>query len=275
MSIIPTNPLKRQRTTTPWQMYASDQYARFPVLSTAPVGPSEGWLYFDDGTNTANGNAGLRKYDGTAWVDVGGIENGVLTVTSLITGNINFDVLGSAPTPAAAGMLYVDDGSNTAGGDVRMRLYNGTAWNDVGLRQTNGTWTPVFTPGSGTLPLTLNRSGYVRTGNLVTIWMYVIIGTATGPPSGTLVISGLPYAAANNFPGTGAFTQAPMVVQGQNNADTLLLYARLTENLNTVSVVTLTLANPSVVGTGTAADQLNTGSVCLYQGQYLTDEAFV
>ena len=41
------------------------------VLSTPPTNPSEEDLYLDDGTNTASGTLGFRRYDGSAWEDFG------------------------------------------------------------------------------------------------------------------------------------------------------------------------------------------------------------
>lgn len=41
-------------------------------LSAAPSSPVAGQVYLDDGTNTSHGNPGLRRYTGTAWVDLGG-----------------------------------------------------------------------------------------------------------------------------------------------------------------------------------------------------------
>lgn len=41
------------------------------VLSTPPINPSEEDLYLDDGTNTASGTLGFRRYDGSAWEDFG------------------------------------------------------------------------------------------------------------------------------------------------------------------------------------------------------------
>ena len=41
------------------------------VLSTPPTNPSEEDLYLDDGTNTASGTLGFRRYDGSSWEDFG------------------------------------------------------------------------------------------------------------------------------------------------------------------------------------------------------------
>lgn len=38
--------------------------------STPPSSPKSGQIYVDDGTNTANGQIGLRYYTGTNWIDI-------------------------------------------------------------------------------------------------------------------------------------------------------------------------------------------------------------
>ena len=63
--------------------------------STAPSSPSAGDVYLDDGTNTASGKLGLRRYNGTAWEDFGlqglsGVTLGSLgdvSITSVASGD--------------------------------------------------------------------------------------------------------------------------------------------------------------------------------------------
>ncbi len=38
--------------------------------NTAPTEPWKGQIYIDDGTNTADGNIGMRYYSGTEWIDL-------------------------------------------------------------------------------------------------------------------------------------------------------------------------------------------------------------
>lgn len=276
MSIIPTNPLKRQRTTTPWQMYASDQYARFPVLSTAPVGPSEGWLYFDDGTNTANGNAGLRKYDGTAWVDVGGIENGVLTVTSLVTGNVNYDVLSSAVSPPAAGMVYYDDGTNTASGNPGLRAYDGSAWQDVSLQTANGELTSLdmLAATSGTFNVdSASRAFWTRNGNVVTVQFY-LIWTAKSSPMGTVTVTGaLPYKAVAR---TGSFF-SPVIITATDGfvlgSTRPLTAGRVTDNTSVITLLKFASDTDQSLQTLDGTELANSGT---FYGTitYLTADVF-
>lgn len=40
------------------------------ALSSAPASPTTGQIYLDDGTNTASGAPGWRRYSGAGWVDV-------------------------------------------------------------------------------------------------------------------------------------------------------------------------------------------------------------
>lgn len=49
---------------------------RMTERSTEPSSPTSGDMYLDDGSNTASGNLGWRRYDGTAWEDVGATAGG-------------------------------------------------------------------------------------------------------------------------------------------------------------------------------------------------------
>ena len=44
--------------------------------SAAPTSPASEDIYMDDGTNTASGNPGWRRYNGAAWEDVGATSGG-------------------------------------------------------------------------------------------------------------------------------------------------------------------------------------------------------
>ncbi len=44
----------------------------FTARATAPSSPSAGDVYFDDGSNTTNGQPGMRYYTGAAWQDLSG-----------------------------------------------------------------------------------------------------------------------------------------------------------------------------------------------------------
>lgn len=45
---------------------------RITPKSTEPISPTENDIYLDDGTNTASGEVGFRRYTGAAWEDIGG-----------------------------------------------------------------------------------------------------------------------------------------------------------------------------------------------------------
>jgi len=68
-----------------------DQVRSVTALSAAPPDPSEHDVYLDDGTNTASGNPGWRRYNGAAWEDVsagasgsgGGLVNTLAELTAL------------------------------------------------------------------------------------------------------------------------------------------------------------------------------------------------
>ena len=77
-----------------------------------------------------------------------------------------------------------------------------------------GTFTPAYTAGSGSITLSTADGYYTRIGNLVYVTIKMI-ASAISSPSGTLVISGLPVASANNTggEGIGAVVHKNLVIQ--------------------------------------------------------------
>jgi len=77
-----------------------------------------------------------------------------------------------------------------------------------------GTFTPAYTAGSGTITLSTAEGYYTRIGNLIYVTIKMI-ASAISSPSGTLVISGLPVASANNTggEGVGAVIHKNLVIQ--------------------------------------------------------------
>ena len=77
-----------------------------------------------------------------------------------------------------------------------------------------GTFTPAYTAGSGSITLSTAEGYYTRIGNLIYVTIKMI-ASAVSSPSGTLVISGLPVASANNTggEGVGAVVHKNLVIQ--------------------------------------------------------------
>jgi len=77
-----------------------------------------------------------------------------------------------------------------------------------------GTFTPAYTAGSGTITLSTADGYYTRIGNLIYVTIKMIASSISSP-SGTLVISGLPVASANNTggEGVGAVIHKNLVIQ--------------------------------------------------------------
>ena len=77
-----------------------------------------------------------------------------------------------------------------------------------------GTFTPAYTTGSGSITLSTADGYYTRIGNLVYVTIKMIASSVSSP-SGTLVISGLPVASANNTggEGVGAVVHKNLVIQ--------------------------------------------------------------
>jgi len=68
--------------------HADDPPLNVTARSAAPTAPASGDIYLDDGTNTASGNPGWRRYTGSAWEDItaaapgGGVGSGVIKTLS-------------------------------------------------------------------------------------------------------------------------------------------------------------------------------------------------
>ncbi len=72
-----------------------------------------------------------------------------------------------------------------------------------------GTWTPAFTPSTGSFTSISYNSGtaatYIKIGNVVTIWLRIYIGSInTSGASGSLRLSGLPFTAKSGVSIDGA-----------------------------------------------------------------------
>jgi hypothetical protein len=72
----------------------------------------------------------------------------------------------------------------------------GTGTSELLADYEEGTWTPVLTPASGTITPNTDYTGgtYTRIGNLVTVNGCVYV-TSVSSPTGTLTITGLPFAS--------------------------------------------------------------------------------
>jgi len=119
------------------------------AVSSAPSNPESGQIYLDDGTNTDSGKPGFRYYNGTSWFSMGSGDDIYLHVdgTNVMDAPIDFGTTAtllnvaaqsSAPGSASTGYIYLDDGTNTDCSNEAFRIYNGSAWEDVGLKIVAG-----------------------------------------------------------------------------------------------------------------------------------------
>jgi hypothetical protein len=79
----------------------------------------------------------------------------------------------------------IDFSANTPAAGMTSELLN---WYE------QGTWTPAYVMDSGSVTYTTQNGIYTRVGNVVTVNFWVVVNTIASP-SGTLRISGLPFAA--------------------------------------------------------------------------------
>lgn len=93
-------------------------------------------------------------------------------------------------------------------------VWNGTAWISPSVTYTQGVWSPLFVPTTGTITLDpANATGiWSRIGNTVTVVGHFRV-LAINAPTGGLTITNLPFAPVAGFEGAACVT-----VGGLNNA---------------------------------------------------------
>lgn len=89
---------------------ASEPPLNVTERSTAPSAPAAGDIYLDDGTNTATGSPGWRRYNGAAWEDVGATGAGG-TDAAAIHHNVASEIhsITEKVTPVSADEIIIED----------------------------------------------------------------------------------------------------------------------------------------------------------------------
>lgn len=216
-------------------------------------------------------------------------QNSTATFPTSATNNADF-VMKGAVNQSVAGIKTFSDttdaSSATVGGAVfsggiavAKQLFSGSAvisttgmkFKDTGAGSTTitwyeeGTWTPVLAFSTlGTATLTTNICRFTRIGNRVCL--SGIIEITKGTASGTLTLTGLPYASSN--PG-GSFNQSlnVLVLIGVTfPANRTCVGCYVSNNSQTMNPVFQT-TNAAVVQVVTAADLAASSQFC-FEGQY-------
>ena len=132
----------------------------------------------------------VTDFDDFARTAVSGSNIVKLTTTTLSGSNIRGDNVESSSVSGtdvfAGNGVYI---GGTAAGN-RLDAYN------------EGTWTPAFTLGSGSVGYATQSGYYTRIGNLVYATFEIELNSNSSA-AGAMTIGGLPVAAANNAGGTG------------------------------------------------------------------------
>lgn len=86
-------------------------------------------------------------------------------------------------------------------------VWNGTAWISPSVTYTQGVWSPLFVPTTGTITLDpANATGiWSRIGNTVTVVGHFRV-LAINAPTGGLTITNLPFAPVAGFEGAACVT---------------------------------------------------------------------
>ena len=158
-----------------------------------PNPATQGALYYDNGTNTVNGDPKLRAYNGAAWSDFRMTSDASMTTEDLVIGAaITLTELAAAPT-GADGKIYNDDGTNRLDqiAEPTLRYYNGSSYLDMPGASSgadDGATSLVLTPASGSYTIAAD-TGYTwyQVGALLVMKAY-LHWTASSSPSGNLTV---------------------------------------------------------------------------------------
>lgn len=145
---------------------AAEPPLHITARSAAPTSPATGDIYLDDGTNTASGQPGLRRYDGATWEDISGnlagpasstanaipiysdasgavLADSSVTITGAglrlvlpddaTTPPLSVPFRSTAPSAPSNADMYLDDGSNTLSGLPAWRWRYPGGWVDMGI----------------------------------------------------------------------------------------------------------------------------------------------
>ena len=160
---------------------ATDSPVNVTERSVAPSSPAANDIYVDDGTNTASGNPGFRRYTGAGWEDMGATAggSGAPTDATYITQTAN----GSLSAEQALGSLATGIVKNTTTTGVLSIAaegtdYYGPAGTDVALAD-GGTGQSLVDPGADGIMLWDDSD----TG---TEWDFAAIGTGLSYDGTTL-----------------------------------------------------------------------------------------
>lgn len=121
---------------------------RITPKSTEPISPTENDIYLDDGTNTASGEVGFRRYTGAAWEDIGGGTGGggsgsaatdpVFHIGGVLATASEVDGAWIAPRPSTIQYVYIycRDPGSASSTIVDVNLNGTTIFTTQGNRPT-------------------------------------------------------------------------------------------------------------------------------------------
>ncbi len=96
--------------------------------SAPPTSSISGDIYLDDGTNTASGSPGWRRYTGSAWEDIGTAGGSSLTIVSKSTTyTANWGELVKADVSGGDWTLTLPAASGNNGEKIIVKIMTGTA----------------------------------------------------------------------------------------------------------------------------------------------------
>ncbi len=139
----------------------------------------------------------------------------------------------AAPVDAVAGVLWQDSA------DDKLYIYDGAAWNLVGIAPVDGNWTPTITFGGGSAgPITYNAAQTLGRSSLIGNWCFFsgrLTLTSKGTAVGNALIESLPYTVKNY---EGAHSACSFFASKVSFANILQTF--VTPNTNEINIYELT-----------------------------------
>jgi hypothetical protein len=163
------------------------------------------------GGGSTAGRMVLSNNDGTTYlIAYGSAYGGTQSSTLSFVTNTN-----KVTTMNANGNLVLNGGTLTAGGTgITFPASQDASSNANTLDDyEKGTWTPAFnsTNSNASITHSIQQGSYVKIGNFLHCWGYILIGSISSVGTGGLVLTGFPFALPENvtlgFSDNNALTQ--------------------------------------------------------------------
>lgn len=131
---------------------ATDSPLNITERSAAPSAPGANDVYLDDGTNTASGNPGWRRYTGATWEDVSAGAGGSAAPFNYRSG-LNPRKLSASTLQVGSGAVVVESTTVEKTTDTVLNLATAAHWIGGSSNEAASIWINVYSSAAGSLLL--------------------------------------------------------------------------------------------------------------------------